>query len=233
MDEAEQERLELRLLTDAAFGEEFDTVVDEIADQYAGNEFNGEERERVEQYFLRSAERQQKVHFARELLQRAATERGGRRVSAKPGFVESLLAFWRTQSFALRTAASVAMIVVVVGSAFLLLRRDTGPGTLASISLTMITSDRASGTETKSVKLEPGTRAVRVELILPDQVQQTQTHRVELFDGERSRDLTIAERTEKSLFVEIPANELTRGNYIIHLYGDQRRIRGNYSFNVQ
>ena len=49
--EADEERIELRLLTDPAFGEEFDTIVDEIADQYAGNEFRGEERERVEQYF--------------------------------------------------------------------------------------------------------------------------------------------------------------------------------------
>jgi hypothetical protein len=237
LDEADEERLELRLLTDADFCEEFDTVVDEIADQYAGNEFQGEEQERVEQYFLRSGERKQKVHFARELLERAATERGGRRapVSSKPsGFIERLLAFWRNQSFALRTAAAVAMIVIVVGAAFLVARRGTGPGTLTSISLTIVTADRASGTETKSVKLEPETRAVRVELNLPDQVQKAQNYRVELRDEQdRLRNLTVAERTDKSLFVEIPANELTRGNYIIQLYDDSgRRIRGGYHFNI-
>ena len=226
----------MRLLTDGAFGEEFDTVVDEIADQYAGNEFEGEERERVEQYFLRSDERQQKVRFARELLERAATERGGNRakVSTKSGFIERVLGFWKNQSFAFRTAAAVAVIVVVMGLGYLAPRRDPGPGTLASISLTISTGDRASGTETKSVKLEPGTRAVRVELSLPEQVQQAKNYRVELIDEqERSRNLTIAERTDKSLFVEIPANELTRGNYIIQLYDDSgRRIRGGYHFNV-
>ncbi len=46
LEEADQERLELRLLTDPSFIEEFDTIVDEIADQYAGDEFKGEERKR-------------------------------------------------------------------------------------------------------------------------------------------------------------------------------------------
>ena len=87
--EADQERLELRLLTDPSFIEEFDTIVDEIADQYAGDEFKGEERKRVEQHFLRSAERQQKVQFARELMERAASERSVDRVAvvrANAGF---------------------------------------------------------------------------------------------------------------------------------------------------
>jgi hypothetical protein len=45
--DADEERLELRLLTDPAFGKNFDAVVDEITDQYAGNELPGEERKRV------------------------------------------------------------------------------------------------------------------------------------------------------------------------------------------
>lgn len=238
LNEADEERLELRLLTDPAFGEEFDTVVDEIADQYAGNELEGDERKRVEQYFLRSAERQQKVHFARELIERAATERSGGRdaVISEPGFIERLLAFWRNQTFAFRTAAALATIVVVVGLGYLASSRDTGPGTLASIRLTINTSDRATGAEVKPVKLESGTRAVRVELTLPD--PQAQNYRVELKDENRSRNLTVKERTNKSLIVEIPANDLARGSYVIHLHamnpdGAEQRVRGHYSFSVQ
>ncbi len=37
MGEAEEERVELRLLTDPSFGEDFDTVVDEITDKYVGD----------------------------------------------------------------------------------------------------------------------------------------------------------------------------------------------------
>ena len=236
LEEAEEERLELRLLTDPSFGEEFDTVVDEIADQYAGNELEGEERDRVEQYFLRSAERQQKVHFSRELLERAATERGGRRAAtaAEPSFAERIQAFWRNQSFALRTATAFAAIVVVVGLGYLASQRDTSSGTLASITLAMNTSDRASGAEVKTVKLEPGNRGVRIELTLPDQSQPAQNYRVELIDEQqRTRNLSVKERTDKSLIVEIPASEIPRGTYLIHLYADEKRIRGSYSFNVQ
>ncbi len=58
----------------------------------------------VEQHFLKSEERQQKVQFARELMQRAASERSVDRdaVAPTPGFLESVRAFWRSQSLSLR-----------------------------------------------------------------------------------------------------------------------------------
>ena len=235
---AEQERLELRLLTDPAFIEEFDTIVDEIADQYAGNEFQGEERKRVEEHFLKSAERQRKVDISRELMERAA-ERGANRVAVAveptptPGFMESVRAFWSSPSIALRVATAMAGIVIVVGLAFLmrpLLFPTSGPDAL--ITLNISTSDRATGSKRESVKLEPGTGRLRIELKLPDQTPQAPNYRVELLDGQqRSRNLPIAERTAQSLFVAIPAKEITPGSYIIRLYavntdGTEQRIRG-------
>ena len=50
----------MQLLSDPAFGEEFDTIVDEITDEYLKNELPDDERERVEKHFLRTAERQNK-----------------------------------------------------------------------------------------------------------------------------------------------------------------------------
>ena len=240
LQEAEQERLELRLLTDPSFTEEFDTVVDEIADQYAGDELKGEERERVEKYFLATEERRQKVHFARELMQRAASERGNRVVPAPaPGFFESISAFWRNQSVSLRTATAIATLVVVVGLSFVM-RSVLAPnsGTDAFIALNITTADRASGSEIQSVKLEPGTRRLRIELKLPEQSSQAQNYRVELLDEQqRSRNLSVEERTAQSVIVAIPGNEIGAGSYIIRLYavnpdGTEQRIRGNYFFSV-
>lgn len=241
LEEAEQEQLELRLLTDPSFIEEFDTVVDEIADQYAGDELERKERERVEQYFLTSAERQKKVHFARELMQRAATERDVRRVATtpRPGFVESVRAYWRTLSVGLRSAVATAMIVIVTGMAFLMRPVFFPPaGIDALVALNITTSDRASGSEIQSVKLEPGTRRLRIELRLPSQTPQAQNYRVELLDDQQqSRNLSIDERTAQSIIVAIPANEIAPGSYIIRLYvvnpdGTEQRIRGNYFLNV-
>ena len=239
LEEADQERLELRLLTDPSFSEEFDTVVDEIADQYAGDELEGKEREGVEQHFLQSTERQQKVLFARELIQRAASERGARRVAdPKPRFWESVSAFWGRQSLSPRTAMVMATLVIAVGLAFLVGTVFFPPsGTDVFLALNINTSDRASGSEIPPVKLGPGTRRLRISLKLPAQTPPAQTYRVELLDDqERSRDLPIEEAAQ-SVIVTIPANEIARGSYIIRLYtvnadGTEQRIRGNYVFNV-
>ena len=233
--------LELRLLTDPSFTEEFDTVVDEIADQYAGGELEGNERERVEQYFLTSPERRQKVHFARELMQRAVTERGERRVAPAPapGFLESVRAFWRGQSVSMRTAMAMAALLIVVGLAFVMRSAlIPGSGTDALIALNITSSDRSSGSEIQTVKLEPGTRRLRIELKLPGQTPQAQNYRVELLDDQQQlRSLSIEERPAQSLIVAIPANEIAPGSFTVRLYsvnpdGTEQRIRGNYFFNV-
>jgi len=241
--EADEQRLECRLLTDASFIEEFDTVVDEIADQYAGDELEGEEQKRVETYFLRAAERQHKVQFARELLQHAATQHasdageGDAVEKTTPGFFERLRGFFRSQPIALRTATALATLLIVVGLGFQfrsVFYPANGPDAL--ITLNINTSDRASGSERQSVKLEPGTRSLKIELILPEQFSQEQNYRVELLDEKGSpRNLRIQERTPKSLTVTIPAEEIASGSYNIHLHAvnpdsTERRIRGSYSF---
>jgi hypothetical protein len=195
----------------------------------------GKERERVEQYFLTSPERLQKVHFARELMQRAATQRGDHRVApaAPPGFLESIRAFWRGQSVSMRTAMAMAALLIVVGLAFVTRSVIPGSGTDALIALNITSSDRASGSEIQSVKLEPGTRRLRIELKLPAQTPQEQNYRVELLDDQQQlRNLSIEERTAQSIIVAIPANEIPPGSYTIRLYGNEQRIRGNYFFNV-
>jgi methionine-rich copper-binding protein CopC len=245
--EADEERVELRLLTDPYFTEEFDTVVDEITDQYAGNEFQGEERKRVEQYFLRSTERQNKVMFAGELLRQAEVERG-RQASdlpvqpvdpPEPGFFERARLFWAKQSFAFRGVTAFASLVIVVGVALLVIPDNRPSGTYALINLTLSNADRASGAETKSVKLELGSPGIKIELALPEQIPQAKSYRVELLDEQQvARDLRDVERKAQSLVVTVPANEIKRGSYIIRLYavnpdGSEQRIRGSYFFNVE
>lgn len=240
LEEAEEERLELRLLTEPSFGDEFDTIVDEITDQYVGNELDAEERERVEEHFLKSAERQQKVEFARELLERASTERGQKRVviTNEPGLWERVRAFWNMQSVSMRTAMTIATVVIVAGLG-LLLFTPRGAGTYTSINLTISTSDRAAGSEVKRVRLEPGTQGLRIELSLPDEVPQGQNYRVEVLDErQQSRNVSVTERTAKSLVVMIPADDLPRGTYIIRLFainpdGSETRVRGSYFFTVE
>lgn len=242
LEEADEERLELRLLTDPAFSEEFDTIVDELADEYVGNELQGEERKRVEQYFLTSAERRNKVKFAAELLERAEVERGDQSaaievqpvVAPSRGIFERMRLFWESQSFSLRVVTAVASLIIVVGLVMLLIPANRNSGTYALLNLTMSTAERAAGAQTKSVRLEAGSPGIRMTLSLPDQVPQANSYRVELLDEQQSsRNLPITERTAHSLIVTIPANEVRRGSYIVRLYGNEQRIPGSYFFTVE
>ena len=241
LEEADEERLELRLLTDPAFSEEFDTIVDELADEYVANELQGEERKRVEQYFLTSAERRNKVKFAAELLERADVERGGHSagIEVQPvaapsrGIFERMRLFWESQSFALRMGTAVAGLIIVVGVVMLLIPPNRTAGTYALLNLTMSSAERSAGSQTQSVRLEQGSPGIRIALSLPDQVPQAKSYRVELLDVQQSsRNLPITERTAHSLIVTVPANEIRRGSYIIRLYGNEQRIPGSYFFNV-
>jgi len=68
-DDAE-EKVEVRLLSDPVYGEEFDVVVDEITDQYVTGEVQGPEREQIERYFLASPARREKLRIAAALKER-------------------------------------------------------------------------------------------------------------------------------------------------------------------
>lgn len=234
----DEERLELRLLTDPAFGADFDTLVDEITDEYVGNELPGEERKRVEQYFLRSAERQNKVRFARELFRQAAVERGGGVVNApvppEPGWWDRASEFWNRQALSLRFASIFATLIIMAGIAMLVLptRNPTSPS-YASIALKISSSDRSAGAEIPSVKPQPGDAGIRIEIALPDGSPPANSYRVNLQSEQVSRDLPVAEQNDHAVVVIVPTAELPPGSYTIQLFADEQRIRGSAVFNVE
>jgi CHAT domain-containing protein len=68
--EAEEEQVELRLLTEPDFAAEYDIVVNEVTDDYIAGKFEAEELKQVESHFFKSGERQNKLKFAQALKQR-------------------------------------------------------------------------------------------------------------------------------------------------------------------
>ena len=67
MNAEDEERVELRLLTEPEFAERFDIAVEDLTDAYVAGEIEGEDRERAETYFFKSAERQNKLKYAQAL----------------------------------------------------------------------------------------------------------------------------------------------------------------------
>lgn len=234
----------MRLLTDPSFGEHFDTVVDEITDQYVGNELQGEERERVEQHFLRAPERQNKVKFACELLHRASIERGGEIAEITPvpeqdpGLLERARSFWDSKPFSLRLATTFATLVILVGVVLLIRSANPPSQNYLALNLKISSSDRSVGSEPASVRLQPGSPGIMIELTLPDEMPQPKSYRVELMNDQESlRNLPIAEQNSRSVVVVVPAADVPRGSYVIRLYavnadGAEQRIPGSYYFNV-
>ena len=229
-------------MTDPAFGEEFDTIVDEITDQYVGGEFQGRERKQVEQYFLRSPQRRTKAQLA-AALSHSASARGKKTVLlpvvARSTLRERWLAFVSGQNVALRFAATAAMVAIAVSVAYLIFRDKPTYKSFAVLELTISNSERAEGTQPKSLPLAPQNDAAKIFLDLPDQSDRYANYQVELIDRNGARrSAEITEQNSRAVTVNLPASALPRGSYALHLFGikpdgKQERIPGSYLFMVQ
>lgn len=228
----------MRLLTDPAFGEEFDTVVDEITDQYASDELTGEERERAEKHFFSTTERQDKLQFASELLRRAEVERGQKAVARiperAPGFFEQVLAFWRRQLVPI--AATAALIIVAVGVMFFLMRSDD-LRSYQALNLPISAAERSAGVAPARVKLPES--GLKISLDIPEQWRGAKEYRARLVDENRvEQDLKVEDPSQQTVTVIVPARLLARGSYAIKLFrmkddGTEERVRGSYYFDVE
>lgn len=77
--EADEEAVELRLLTDADYAEELDLLVDELTYEYASGVVSAEERGQFERRFFESEERREKLRFALALKKSVAEHEARRR----------------------------------------------------------------------------------------------------------------------------------------------------------
>lgn len=244
LEEAEQERIELRLLTDSSFAEEFDTIVDELTDQYVRDELTDDERKRAEKHFLTSPERQQKLEFATELLSHAEAERGeSSQLStvrpivqpATPSLLDQIRAFWRRPTFAHGVLAA-AILLVVAGLVFVFFSFGNS-AEYTALNLPLSSSDRAESVAPVSAQLAGA--GLELNLPIPEQAKDAKDFRLKLVDENGvERDLTIAERTDQTIKVRIPADWLSRGSYVIQLSmvkpdGSTERVRGSYNFVVE
>jgi methionine-rich copper-binding protein CopC len=246
LEEAEQERIELRLLTDPAFGEEFDTVVDELTDQYVRDELTDEERKRAEEHFLSTPERREKLEFATELLSQADAKRGQRAERsqvatvrpvvqpATPSLLDQIRAFWRQPSYS-RLTLLAAVLLVVAGLVFFLLSFGNSSEYMA-LYVPLSSSDRAESLAPVSAQLAGA--GLELNLPLPEQVKNVKVTLKLVDENGVVRDLTIAERLDQTIKVRIPAAWLSRGSYVVHLSmvnadGSEERVRGSYNFVVE
>jgi hypothetical protein len=237
----------LRLLSDAAFNEEFDIVVDEIVVRYVAGGFIGKEKEQVEQHFLRTPERRDKVRVMTELLRHSATTRGKRPVAAsptpvaraaEPGLFARFVTALSTQPLTAALATTVAVLVIAVGIVFLV--RSAGPRQLTyAFTLQSSEAERGPGEsgEPKSIKIPPNTNKLTIQLQIAPQQVQPKSYRAEFVAPATPRELPVIAQHARSVVVSVPPN-LKPDRYAIRLYailpdGQEQRLPGSYVFQVQ
>lgn len=229
--EADEEQVEIRLMSDQDFSEEFDVVVDEIATLYVSCHFTGDEKTRVEQYFLRSPQRRAKVQFICEML-RQMNEPATTTVPTS--LWQRASSFW-SQPSVFRPAVSFAILLIVAGLVFWVISNNSKP-TYQQFELAMTSTERGVGNAIKRVRLEPGADGLRIKLRLTSPTAPQ--YRASMRGSERLEptQLAIESQDAESITVIVPAELISRGAYAIELTeinnGRETPLRGEYVFAV-
>ena len=243
MSDEQQQELEQRVLIEDDLFEELEVSETQLIDEYVAGELNPEEREQFEQHFLTTAKRESDLEFAR-VLKRYTVSRGRARSDSLAHF-PPVQPPWRTSqswwssgeaSGWLRAAAVVAFVAVLAATLWFALDRSPSPQ-LATLNLTLSTSNRAEGVAVPRVQLP--SEGLKLVLKLPDGSAPTTNYRARLLseDGE-TRTFEIAERNAQSVSVVVPAQQLKRGPYALKLItltenGAELPLNGSYFFTVE
>jgi hypothetical protein len=233
---AEEEQVELRLLTEPDFAAEYDIVVNEVTDDYIAGKFEGEELKQVESHFFKSSERQNRLKFAQALNHYSTT--------ANPsGDAGRLLPFLsrNIHTVGFRASAVIMIAAMMAGAFWLIHQRSSAPQTFATLTLSASPSERWEGGPSAVVTLPLNADALMISLRLPKPplLETAVGYRCELENNEgQKKALGAIAREGQSVTVAIPAAELKRGQYFLRLFairsdGTERRIPGNYLFTVE
>jgi anti-sigma-K factor RskA len=241
--EEEQQIIEQRLLTEDDLYQDLDVVEDELVDEYVSKELPPAEHDRFENYFLSTPERERELNFARALHRYTAKKTntaGAKDIPVPPvrvTWLEGIQLAWARQAQLVRSAAVAAAIVIIVAA--LWFRPQPKPQSFATVALTMSNSNRGRGAEAKRVRLPLGADALRLYLKLPEQSAEATRYRVELLnENGETRSIERVGRDGQSIVAEIPAAQLTRGQYAFNVYvvksdGTEQRIGGSYFLTVE
>lgn len=250
MVEADLSQVEERLMSESDLYEELLICEDELIDQYVRGEMSEADRASFDKYFLRSAEHQQKLRFARafsKYVDRAVGEPAGafkgEAEPAAPPMADSAYAHpvspsarprrfwsWPFQTPALNYALAAVVVIAVGGIAWVALHssRPVGPGNVFEATLVPGGVTREGG-EIQTIKLPPGTDTLRLQLMLP--TDQSSEYRVDLIASDGTLILTRSHLTaaetagKKFLHVDIPALVFKRDTYRMKL---SARSQGPY-----
>ncbi len=232
LSEDQQQSIEQRLLVEDDLFEELEITETQLVDDYVAGNLTSEENKQFDEHFLSTPERRQSLQFAR-VFRRYVDSRP---IPRNHRAVKSWWQRWEGQAWELRAAAAVIAVAVIAVALWFAIPRPSSE-LLATVTLTISSSNRAEGNAAQKIPLPSGT--LKIVLQLPDDSAPETIHRVRLIgdDGE-TRTFEVTERAAKTVSLTIPANQLKRGSYALKLLtvnaaGAEQPLSGSYLLTIE
>jgi len=241
LSEAEQEKIEERLMLEDGLFDEFEVSKDELVEEYRAGELGQAERTWFEEHFLASAEGRQRRAFAVAmdcLRQPAHIEQTKPQPELhdepRRTIFERLAAFVKRQPWAVATVTAVIVLAVVFGG-----MRFSSRGGGQTFNATLTTSALKRGGEgplPDKLHLPPHTNKLQLGLELPKPAAAGTRYRAELDDRVKTKPVELVSSDPQSVTVLIPAELIPRGEYSIQLTitppdGSTQEL--SYLFNIE
>jgi hypothetical protein len=237
LSEAEQEKIEERLMVEDELFDEFEASKDELVEEYCAGDLGRAERDWFENHYLASTEGRQRQAFALTMdhyMRRHASDPAPPPVTpVRLTLFERFATFVRTQPWAVATATSMVLVVAV---AFIWSRNSQGQiyeATLSSASL------KRGGDEVPpptKIQLPPNTGQVKLHLQLLKPAPAGTTYTATLADQVNTNKVTVESIEPDSVTVSIPRRQLPPAWYMLDLTATtpNRNVQTfSYSFIVE
>jgi len=219
--EQESEQFEEQCFAQDEWPAEVDAAEHELIDAYLRNELTSDRKRRFEERYLTTDARKARVLTAKSFHAILCP------APAKSTWSEWIKALWQ-RPLVPQTAIAILVVAVVI---VILVPRS--PKTFTQIELTMSASDRSTGAQSEKVSLPLSTEALQIHLKLLEPSADTSGYSVQWEDTYgQVRELTIDSQDAQSVVVNIPANQLTPGKYLLRL-SNKNDVIGNYFFTAE
>lgn len=228
----EQQNVEERLMVEDELFAEFEASKSELVEQYCAGELGTKERVWFQEHYLASTEGQQKYKLA-VALDSIKRPQYVQEVMPQRTFRERITSFFKLQPWAVASATSAALVVIVAAVWVL---RSEGP-TFAGPTLTSNRINRDEGDLPPRIQLPSDAGKLKLRLLLTQPSTPGINYRAELDTKIEEKPVKVVASDSESVSVEIPTSLLRSGEYGLTLTrinpdGTEHKVPGQYLFNI-
>ena len=240
LSEAEEEKIEERLMVEDELFDELEASKDELVEEYCGGELDEPERRWLEDHFLASPEGRQRqafvlamdcLHNRQPVPVRDTPDLNIKRLTLS----QRIWALFNTQRWATATVAAVLLAVGVV----VVVNRMRSHGEVQIFSATITSNGVTRGEETvlpTKINLPPNTTVLNLRLQFTKIAASGTRYQAELDDRFNRKPIEIVQSDPDSVTVSIPATMIPRGQYAVKLLivaPDGNEQERSYRFTVE